>query len=326
MNKQKVLFIGIGFYDYEEAIINEFKRQNYDVDYYNEVPRNTLIYRLFSRLNYHKKINHIHYNHSLNIADSCGTDYNLVFILKGECLSSDALMKIRTKNPSAKYILYLWDSLARIKGVAEKFCFFNRIYSFDRIDCLTNEELIFNPLFFRDEYNNTATNEVLLNDVYHLGWYHSDRLKLIKKLSSFCEKNFLRSRLLLFTGYFSYLFQRLSGGELKSNRKYLIFKALSTEENRKNILHSKAVLDISHPKQSGLTIRTIELLGMNRKIITTNQDITNYDFFCSENVLLIDREAPVFEIFFFSTNYKPIPSEIKEKYNISNWLKRMLID
>jgi hypothetical protein len=50
MDKKRILFIGIGFYDYEEAIINEFKKLDYEVDYYSEVPPNTIKYRFYSRI------------------------------------------------------------------------------------------------------------------------------------------------------------------------------------------------------------------------------------------------------------------------------------
>ena len=56
MTKKRVLFIGIGFYDYEDAIIEEFEKQNYKVDYFSETPINNFLFRIYSRFKNFKKI------------------------------------------------------------------------------------------------------------------------------------------------------------------------------------------------------------------------------------------------------------------------------
>jgi hypothetical protein len=326
MEKKRVLFIGIGFYDYEESIKHEFEKLNYEVDYFSEVPPNNFGYRFNSRIKNEKKNQSIRASHSEMIANSCGDCYDIVFIIKGEYLSINAIETIKTKNPKAKYILYLWDSIKRIPNIESKFCFFDKVYSFDRLDCFSNDILNFNPLFFRSEYVNTYKVENPICDIYHLGWFHSDRLELIKKVTKFCDSNNVSYKMILFAGYFSYLFQSVFGGELKGNKKYLIFETLSAKKNKKNILLSKTTLDIAHPMQSGLTMRTIELLGMQRKIITTNSDIVNYDFYHSENILVIDRENPILNNDFFESDFYAISDEIVSRYSIQNWLERMITE
>jgi hypothetical protein len=325
MCNQRVLFLGIGFYDYDRAIIKEFEKLNYKVDYFSEVPPNSLKFRFYSRFNKNKvdSITRTYTNRVVNKADN---EYDVVFIVKCENLSIRDINKLKAKSPKAKFILYLWDSIKRILAIKEKIPLFDEVYSFDRLDCVSNMDLKFNPLFFRDEYDlMVVDNRELLYEVYHLGWCHTDRLQLIKKLSEFLEENSLRSRMILFTGYFTYILQAIFGGELKGFKKYLIFETMSSKDNIDFIMKSKSVLDIAHPLQSGLTMRTIELLGMKKKIITTNPDIVNYDFYHPSNILIIDRENPVFNFDFFETNYFPIGDEVRLKYSISNWLKRMML-
>ena len=45
------------------------------------------------------------------------------------------------------------------------------------------------------------------------------------------------------------------------------------------VTNSKCVLDSAQANQNGLTIRVIEMLGAKKKIITTNEDVVNYDFY-----------------------------------------------
>ena len=51
--KAKVLFIGIGFYDYEETIIKQLEKNNFDVDYFIEFPKTRLM-NLALRFNLNK--------------------------------------------------------------------------------------------------------------------------------------------------------------------------------------------------------------------------------------------------------------------------------
>ena len=325
MTKKRVLFIGIGFYDYEDAIIDEFAQQGYEVDYFSETPANTPLYRTYQRFKQYRKIEVIKEKHSLSIVEKSGENYDLVFIIKGESFSKSAIQILKNKNKNAKFILYLWDSIRRIEGIEDKLYFFDKVFSFDRLDSINNNKLIFNPLFFRKEYSSQNTNSIQNNHVYHLGWYHSDRLILIQKIANYCQENNLNYQFILFTGYFSYLIQSIFGGQLKNKRKFLIFKPVSAKENFRNVLNSKVTLDIAHPFQSGLTMRTIELIGAKQKIITTNQDIVEYDFYNPNNIFIINRDNPVFEKSFFESEYTPISEDIISKYRIDNWLKRMIL-
>jgi len=58
------------------------------------------------------------------------------------------------------------------------------------------------------------------------------------------------------------------------------------------ISKSKAVIDIEHPDQKGLTMRTMEMLGT------------------PENICIIDRKNPEVPQDFFENEYKVLPVEI----------------
>jgi len=325
MANKKVLFIGIGFYDYEQSIIDEFKAQDYDVDYFSEVPDSTFAYKFYSRRNNIKKLETIRAKHSNDIVVRSSANYDLVFIIKCEYLTMASLEVLKAKNPKARFVLYLWDSLTRFKAIEDKFVFFDTIYSFDRFDCENNNRLIFHPLFYRNEYLSSGTdNKEFDYGLYHLGWYHSDRLKLIKKVVSQLKDNGVSYKVVLFTGYLSYFMDTLFGGQLKGNKEYLIFKPISARENFGKILRSKVVLDIAHPDQSGLTMRTIEMIGAEKKLITTNRDVVNYDFYRPENIIILDRYNPVIDAGFFENAYSSIPEDLKNKYSIRSWLKTMI--
>lgn len=324
LTNKRVLFVGMGFYDYDQAIINQFKAFGARVDYFSEVPSGYL-FRYALRTNNVAKQQQIINHLCLDIAKKADSNYDYVFVIKGEHLTLEAISIIKSKNRSAKWVFYLWDSIARIPGSARILDQFDEVYSFDRIESIENPILKFNPLFYREEYRQVASENNLPYSVYFLGWYHSDRLRLVKKIATFCDENGLKHNMKLYGGKFSFLLQSLIGGELKGNRKLLTFRPLSARENMEGILGAHCSLDIAHPLQNGLTMRTIELLGAQKKIITTNCDIVNYDFYTPNNVLIIDRENPELNMDFFRSDYTPISLEVLEKYTLRSWLKRMIL-
>ena len=98
---------------------------------------------------------------------------------------------------------------------------------------------------------------------------------------------------------------------------------LPTQTVRKIYDTSRCVLDVEHGKQRGLTIRTIEMLGMGKKVITTNALIAQYDFYNPQNFFILDRENPVLDMSFLETPYIPLSGEIQEKYCLDSFLKEI---
>ena len=84
---------------------------------------------------------------------------------------------------------------------------------------------------------------------------------------------------------------------------------------------SKAIIDLPHPNQTGLTIRSIEALGLKKKLITTNVDIKKYDFYHPSNILIINPNNPAISKEFLSLEYISLDSNIYDKYTVSAWLR-----
>ena len=87
--------------------------------------------------------------------------------------------------------------------------------------------------------------------------------------------------------------------------------------------NSNCILDVEHQRQRGLTMRTIELVGMQKKIITTNASVTEYDFYNPSNICVIDRENPVVEESFWGKAYEPIREEILRRYALESFVKEI---
>ena len=63
------------------------------------------------------------------------------------------------------------------------------------------------------------------------------------------------------------------------------------------------------------------MIGMKKKIITTNRDIVNYDIYDPQNILVISREDVNIPTLFFKSAYKELNEQIYKKYHIKSWIK-----
>jgi hypothetical protein len=87
------------------------------------------------------------------------------------------------------------------------------------------------------------------------------------------------------------------------------------------------VLDIQHPRQTGLTMRTLEALGAGKKLVTTNVQVKEYDFYDERQVRVVDRMNPSvgLDLEFFKKDDFFVSLEKIDSCSIGNWLKGIIL-
>ena len=108
------------------------------------------------------------------------------------------------------------------------------------------------------------------------------------------------------------------------NSDDLKYEMLPFEKLYNIYANSRCVIDVENRGQHGLTMRSIEILGLKRKFITTNEDIVNYDFYNPRNILVIKRDDPQLDMDFFYTPYEELSEEVYKKYSLENWILEVL--
>lgn len=103
-----------------------------------------------------------------------------------------------------------------------------------------------------------------------------------------------------------------------------IHDGISFEENWKNLMQSKAVLDLKLPCHNGLSLRFFEAMYYKKKIITDNVNVKNYDFYHPDNIFITDYEDFSGLKEFLEKPYYEIDEKIVNKYGVENWLKYVL--
>lgn len=121
-----------------------------------------------------------------------------------------------------------------------------------------------------------------------------------------------------------FFYRKLMNPELRhAHYSEFHFDPLAGKEMDRVFANSKCVLDSAQAGQIGLTIRVLEALGAKKKLITTNEDVVNYDFYREENIYVydghFDLKAP-----FFNSDYVEVENSVYEKYSLRNWLKEII--
>ena len=313
---RKILLIAPNFYEYHTQIIKVLENKNSRVTFVSEMSE-TLLYRIFRKISPRLK-KYLEKRHVDKIIYQTSIiEFNYVFVIRGGCLTSNSMEKIKANLPHAHFLMYQWDSLKQ-NNYLPIIDFFHVTKTFDRSDAaFLNIDYL--PLFYSEKYKNIKKIKSFKKyDLIFVGAQHSDRYKIIKDLCFFLSKNELKFKVHLYIKLLplmrELITQRISFRDLRFFKIY----RLSTNDIVNLYSKSKAVLDIELNIQNGLSIRTFEALAGGMKLITTNKNITKELFYDPESIMIIKRNDIHFDINFF--NKKNNPSKLIEKYGIDEWI------
>lgn len=223
--------------------------------------------------------------------DSCKT-----FIIFDTAYNKKLISYIK-KHSKAKIILYYWNSINQSNQLFLTDSNISEIWTFDKENAL-EYNLKWNPQFFTNKINLVEKN--FKHDVLFLG-RDKGRRKVIDDLVKVFEQNHFQIKIFLVNNEKDFIPYNI----------YLQF-----------LKESKAVLDISSGNQTGLTLRVMEALFLEKKLITNNKDIKNYQFYNSNNIFIIGEDNLDNLKNFIKKDYEPVAKELIEYYDFNNWLKR----
>lgn len=314
---------------YSQQIAEEMESLGAKVFVVNDKPNDGFMAKALGRIKFKPYINHtLEQYYSKIINELPELNINYILVIRGEYTPTGALKRFRSKYPNAKLILYMWDSMFNNKGIEQKWQYYDEVWTFDRKDYHENKEkLRFLPLFYCDrvlpEVHIGASKKY---DLAFIGTGHEDRISIIKEIDEQCKKNNLRFYYYIFVPhvlvfYYNKIFNKYYKNVSKTD---VHFKLMPLKEVYKIYSEAGCVLDVESSTQTGLTMRTIEIVGLKKRLMTTNQDIVNYNFYNENNVSIFDRKNPSIDLEFLKNDYREIDKNIYESYSLRNWLLTLL--
>lgn len=321
---KRILMFCAPFFGYDRRLSRALEAAGYQVDLYDEKPGSGFLDKTCIRYNiglYRPVIRRY-----IRWVIEANTDkrYDYVFVVKGEAINTEAIGLLRQAWPEAKFLLYLWDSVANIPECERRMALYDRVLTFDPKDAETYG-ILFRPLFYDMEYEAQPEQADYAYDFAFIGTAHTVRPRIVKRLAEDRVAKGKKAFAYLYLPHrLLFLYNKLLNRAYRDVKRSDIQFTPMTSGAIKDIYgKSKCILDVEHQKQRGLTMRTIELIGMQKKIITTNALVREYDFYNPKNICIIDREDPRVDEAFWDSAYEPIPERIQKNYSIDSFVKEV---
>lgn len=180
--------------------------------------------------------------------------------------------------------------------------------------------MTFRPLFYIKTMQAQRVDSYKY-DFSFVGTIHSDRAEILYKLKQYCDEHGLTYYYYLYIpGNLLYTLRKATDGYVRKLEKYIHLEPTDKKTIAEISENTRCVIDINHPKQTGLTMRTIEMLGLHQKILTTNQNVKDYDFYEPGNQLVISRDEIKIDKDLLAKPYTDVPEDVYEKYSIHSFV------
>ncbi|KQT15255.1 hypothetical protein ASG31_15095 [Chryseobacterium sp. Leaf404] len=316
----KICLISFDFWHYDEHIVAKLKEKGIDAHHINigAFTHKNLGARLqntFSKVFFGKNLkSENRQNFIISSLEKIGKQ-DQILVINPEAIEDRVHQIIRKKTD--RNIAYLYDSMQR--NPAEHILhYFDDVFSFDDEDVKKfGFRKINNYNYLPHEPSENQNPEL---DLFYITSYDKTRIARLIKLSEKLQTLNLRFKAII-AGKKSWK-KKVSRFFDKKLIKNLIFRTKNIPQQQlpDYYKNTKAILDLQRDAQSGLSFRVFEAMALEKKYITDNQNISTYDFYNPENILILNKDFSNVEKSFFEKPYQKLPQEIYYKYTLDHWV------
>lgn len=313
----KICLISFDYWGYDEKIVAELNNMNHDAihiklsqfqyKYPNFISK---IGNFFSKIFLGKNIKKIKTEEFILNELNKREKFDQIIVINPERISEKCLRLIK-KNTN-KLVAYLYDSIDRynVKNLIDA-AIFDEIYSFDKKDA-KQFNLKFLPNYIHLKKRNISL--VPKNKVFSISSI-DDRYTTINKFVAYFDANSIKHETIFY--------DKKRPKKLLESVVYTKNK-LNQSQIQDKIENAAIVLDVLRKNQTGISFRIFDALALEKKIITTNKSIKDFDFYNPNNILIVDKENITIPIDFLTSKYTKIPENILKNYTLENWIKTII--
>jgi hypothetical protein len=307
---KKIAILSQMTFGYMEFVVDRLNQtENVDLTYINIYSIPFKYKNIFSRIgNFFSKLflniglkDKNRTNYIKNIISKKGF-FDQILVVGPDNFQEEALVYLRRNTHEMN--CFLWDGFDNYNKPKSTLLLFDQVFSYDRKDAAKYNFTFLTNYIYDNEIKNIEPTQT----VFNISTYDK-RFRFLEKIANYLEvKNI------------SFLF--ITRKNKKGNHKLIkiVDQYMSLHEVKKIIASSLILIDIQKDNQSGLSFRVFEALGYQKKLITSNADIVNYDFYNTNNIFVISEENYEIPLRFFETKYLEIAPEILERYKLKNWI------
>ncbi|MEJ8597941.1 hypothetical protein JSO62_04455 [Riemerella anatipestifer] len=245
------------------------------------------------------------------INDAKPIDYAL--FIRPDLFPIDFIQSIRSQVGTS--IAYQWDGMNRFEHIKNYIHLFDRFFVFDEVD-LKDGFLPTTNFYF--DYHNLETTNAPSNIVYFIGAYVKDRYQILPSIVKEIYKAGFTPNINICNG------DKKQIDEQKYEGIKVITDIVSFEDNLKQVKSCDVLLDLLNNIHNGLSFRVFESIGYQKKLLTNNPYVKQFDFYNENNIFVFDENNLNLIPEFLQKPYQPLPHSIREKYSFSNWIRYIL--
>lgn len=312
----RILFIGIDFHAYPQEICAACERLGHSIDYrpiedrsFSSKAAKKLAGGLYrKRLDaYHRRI----------VEESAGKNYDIVLFIQVHHMVPDTVERLKELHPSARLVLYNWDSLTT-HDYTPWLPLFDHAATFDPEDAETLG-IDYLPLFAIPRFFAIDQDRKKDFDLYFVGAIGTlHRFDALARLQAFAEAEDLAT-------HFHLVCSPVMRARLLREGKSLpgvTGKGIGFEAVVDLLESSRGTFDFANHRQSGYTMRVIENMCAECKIVTENRRILDEPFYREDRFHVIDGHdfsgVPEFLA-------RPIESRLDTgAFSIDNWARQLV--
>lgn len=225
-----------------------------------------------------------------------------------------SLQTIETvKRFSKKIVAYQWDGIERFPLIKQYVDLFDKFYIFDKNDVGINSSFIPITNFYFDDLQ-VETQKIFKKSVFFVGTQMKDRIPLLNGISNLLLSNGLVPDF--------YLFKQKQRKKINDYIQ-IIPEPFDFKENILKVQRSEYVLDLHNPVHNGLSFRIFESIGYEKKLITNNILVKEFDFYNPDNIYVIENMNFLDLDEFIKKPYVK-NEKIRFKYGFTNWIEQIL--
>ncbi len=312
----KITLISFDYFDFDANIIKELKSRGIEAHhidiskyYYQYASFGEKVSNFFRKVFLGKNIKREKTEEFITQHLSQYGHQDIILTIRPDRISKKTHLKI--KQSCNKYLTYIYDSTNRFP-INHLVDLFDKIYTFDQNDAKKHGfEHISNYIYLDKKELNP--NKVYRNDLFIISSI-DERLGLLNKVADYCSNHNITFKFIIVG--------KKRPQNINSNIEFTT-ENIFLNDLLEELDESKIFLDLIRKNQNGLSFRIFEALAYQKKIITSNQSIKDYDFYSPNNILVLDENNPIIPKEFIESNYEPLSEEVYNKYTIQVWVDRV---
>lgn len=256
------------------------------------------------------------------------SQYKLIIVNEVNHWGESIISYVRKQNSNAHLVYQLWNPLlldkksnklreSWLKLIDRQVDYNVHIVTFDQGDC-EKYKLQYGPQYIPGGVSVAPIYTYDKADVFFIG-KDKGRLSRVAALKHFLEKENISCKFWVLPDKGATYSKEEKGEMIIKGRKYWKY-SIPYVDILKQDSQSGCILDIPQKGQRGLTWRPIEALHFQKKLITTFDEIQNYDFYKEENIFIWKEDNMEDIPAFLEIPYQPVEDELIYKYTFSGWV------